>query len=150
MHVQVLHGSGVDFMQGEVNALDLDGGLITVREAGASRPRQLPFDQCVLALGMQTSLGNVPGASDHAQPFYTLDDALQVLALPMAHSTSSDDSQHVTSSYRSCGSGGGRLGGGRVGVYVELFSLCHIRSRHSQNAEFDSCLARRCSCAASC
>ena len=73
-------------MQGEVSALDAEMKLVSVR--GGSGELSLPYDQCVLALGSEASFGDVAGAREHAQPFYTLDDALQVLS-PVKQATHS-------------------------------------------------------------
>ena len=42
--------------------------------------RLLPFDHCVLAFGSQPTLGAVPGAREHAQPFYSAADATALKA----------------------------------------------------------------------
>ena len=47
-------------------------------EATAESMRLLPYDQCVVALGAQSTLDGTPGAAEFAQPFYTADDALAV------------------------------------------------------------------------
>jgi len=73
---QVLNGSGVQFLQGDVQRLDRESKLITVA-TGDECSRQLPYNQCVLALGSEVSYAGVAGAREHSFPFYTLDDALQ-------------------------------------------------------------------------
>uniref|UniRef100_A0A7S4F6D1 FAD/NAD(P)-binding domain-containing protein n=1 Tax=Chrysotila carterae TaxID=13221 RepID=A0A7S4F6D1_CHRCT len=74
---QVLNGSGVQFLQGDVQRLDRESKLITVA-TGDECSRQLPYNQCVLALGSEVSYAGVAGAREHSFPFYTLDDALQL------------------------------------------------------------------------
>uniref|UniRef100_A0A7S4BRY4 FAD/NAD(P)-binding domain-containing protein n=1 Tax=Chrysotila carterae TaxID=13221 RepID=A0A7S4BRY4_CHRCT len=77
MFEEVLNGSGVQFLQGDVQRLDRESKLITVA-TGDECSRQLPYNQCVLALGSEVSYAGVAGAREHSFPFYTLDDALQL------------------------------------------------------------------------
>ena len=73
---EVLAGSGVEFVQADVRSLDTAARMVGVAEAGGGGLRHLPYDQCVLALGAEPVVGAVPGAAEHALPFYGLDDAL--------------------------------------------------------------------------
>ena len=59
---EVLAGSGVEFVQGDVRELDTGARMVGVAEAGAGGLRHLPYDQCVLALGAEPVVGGVPGA----------------------------------------------------------------------------------------
>jgi len=77
---EVLKDTGIEFVQGEVAGLDAGASLVELQTSeGATRT--LPYDQCVLALGAEASFGGVPGAQEHSQPYYTLDDALQLRRL---------------------------------------------------------------------
>ena len=60
--------------------LDTETSMVSVQRSDGEL--LLPYDQCVLALGSEPSFEGVTGASEHALPFYTLDDALQVHDMP--------------------------------------------------------------------
>uniref|UniRef100_A0A7S0LKG6 FAD/NAD(P)-binding domain-containing protein n=1 Tax=Coccolithus braarudii TaxID=221442 RepID=A0A7S0LKG6_9EUKA len=73
---EVLNGSGVEFVRGEVSGLDTEAKMVSVQGGGGEL--LLPYDQCVLALGSEASFADVLGVREFALPFYTLDDALQL------------------------------------------------------------------------
>lgn len=73
----LLAGTDIEFVQGEVRGLDETERVVRLASDGQSE-QLLPFDQCVVALGSQPAFGSVPGAADFAQPFYSADDAFAV------------------------------------------------------------------------
>jgi NADH dehydrogenase FAD-containing subunit len=60
----LLAGTGVTFLQGFAEAIDLDGQSITV--ATGDGERRLDYDQLVYAIGSATDMTGVPGAATHA------------------------------------------------------------------------------------
>ena len=80
LYEELLDGTEISFVRGEITGLDDDTGVVRVSTGDATLggERMVPYDQCVLALGAQPSYFGVPGASSFAQPFYTADDALAV------------------------------------------------------------------------
>lgn len=72
----LLSHTGIRFVRGTVENLDLSGGSIEGSlQTGGNL--SLPFDKAVLAFGAQPAgFPAVPGASDHAIPFYGLSGAL--------------------------------------------------------------------------
>ncbi|MGW0251297.1 NAD(P)/FAD-dependent oxidoreductase [Nocardia goodfellowii] len=62
----ILDGSGVEFVQGWVTALDPEAQRVVVDGTAT-----LPYDELVYALGSSTDTSRVPGAADHA---WTLND----------------------------------------------------------------------------
>jgi demethylphylloquinone reductase len=73
--VELLTGTGVQFIQAAVERIDLAQQQVVL--AG---DRPLAYDQLVLALGGETPRQQVPGAADYAMPFRTLADAYRLEA----------------------------------------------------------------------
>ena len=71
LYEQLLEGTGIEFVQGEVRGLDEAERVVRVAPCGGEggSDRLLPYDRCVLAFGSQPSLSAVAGAEAHAQPF---------------------------------------------------------------------------------
>ena len=67
--------STAQFVEAEVQSVDLDRRTVAVRPAGGQEVQQLPYDHLVLALGGITNTTLVPG-SDQALTFKTLGDAI--------------------------------------------------------------------------
>ena len=110
LYEELLRGTDIEFVRGEV--LGLDEGERTVRiaptgrgGAGDDAERLLPYDQCVLALGGQPTFADVPGAAEHAQPFYSAADAMAVKRKVQELRDSSERSV-----LRVCVVGGGYIG----------------------------------------
>ncbi|MDB9456973.1 NAD(P)/FAD-dependent oxidoreductase [Dolichospermum circinale] len=70
---ELLEGTGVQFYQSTVSAIDINQQ--TVQLANKS---ELNYDRLVLALGGETPLDSVPGATDNAYPFRTITDAYRL------------------------------------------------------------------------
>jgi NADH:ubiquinone reductase (non-electrogenic) len=70
---ELLEGTGIQFYQSTVSAIDINQQ--TVQLANKS---ELNYDRLVLALGGETLLDLVPGATDNAYPFRTITDAYRL------------------------------------------------------------------------
>ncbi len=70
---ELLAGTGVHFQQDTVTTIDLDTQQVNLRSG-----LTLPYDRLVLALGGETPLTSIPGASEYAFPFRTLADAYRL------------------------------------------------------------------------
>lgn len=77
----LLLDSPVKFLHGEVDNFDFPNNAVegTCRSKGKSDSFTIPCDRAVLAVGGRPAgLGTVPGAQEHAIPFYTLHDSLRL------------------------------------------------------------------------
>lgn len=75
----LLADSGISFLQGQVENLDLSSGVAEGSRTGEKTRGEfrIPFDRLVLALGAEAAgLQVVPGAKEFAMPFRNLDNAL--------------------------------------------------------------------------
>jgi NADH:ubiquinone reductase (non-electrogenic) len=70
---ELLQGTGVRFYQGVVSGIDIDQQRVNIDEGP-----QIPYDRLVLALGGETPLDLVPGATDYAYTFRTISDAYRL------------------------------------------------------------------------
>ena len=77
---ELLQNTGVRFCQSLVSEIDIDQQRVHLQNS-----HEIPYDRLVLALGGETPLDLVPGASSHAYPFrsvadaYNLEERLRVL-----------------------------------------------------------------------
>jgi demethylphylloquinone reductase len=77
---ELLQNTGVRFCQSLVSEIDIDEQKVHLHNS-----QEIPYDRLVLALGGETPLDLVPGASSHAYPFrsvadaYNLEERLRVL-----------------------------------------------------------------------
>ena len=77
---ELLQNTGVRFCQSLVSEIDIDQQRVHLQNS-----QEIPYDRLVLALGGETPLDLVPGASSHAYPFrsvadaYNLEEGLRVL-----------------------------------------------------------------------
>ncbi|MDZ8226016.1 NAD(P)/FAD-dependent oxidoreductase [Nostoc sp. ChiVER01] len=70
---EVLQGTGVRFYQGVVSGIDIDQQRVNIHEGP-----EIPYDRLVLALGGETPLDLVPGATSYAYPFRTISDVYRL------------------------------------------------------------------------
>ncbi|MEH2012934.1 NAD(P)/FAD-dependent oxidoreductase [Nostoc sp.] len=70
---ELLEGTGVRFYQGLVSGIDIDERRVNVHEGP-----EIPYDRLVLALGGETPLDLVPGATSYAYTFRTISDAYRL------------------------------------------------------------------------
>jgi demethylphylloquinone reductase len=77
---QLLANTGVRFVQGKVERIDLDERAVTVQTQGGAESvqKRLGYDRLVLALGGETPMDMVPGVADHAIPFRSVADAYRL------------------------------------------------------------------------
>lgn len=67
----LLKETKISFIQSLVNNIDFDKKIINIE----NNTRTLSYDQLVIAVGVRPRVDTIPGASVHALPFYTVDDA---------------------------------------------------------------------------
>ncbi|MUL38382.1 NAD(P)/FAD-dependent oxidoreductase [Gloeocapsopsis dulcis] len=72
---EILASTGVRFYQGTVTGINIDEQRVHLQEGS-----EIPYDRLVLALGGETPLDIVPGATSYAFPFRTIDDAYHLEA----------------------------------------------------------------------
>ncbi|HEY4404996.1 MAG TPA: FAD-dependent oxidoreductase [Xanthobacteraceae bacterium] len=75
----LLAGTGIDFICGNVVALD--PARRRIRVASGNSERELAFDRAIYALGSQIELGGIPGADAHAYRLEAADGPRAVAAL---------------------------------------------------------------------
>lgn len=77
---ELLQGTGVRFHQAVVSGIDIDKQLVQLQDSSG-----ISYDRLVLALGGETPLDLVPGATEYAHPFrsimdvYSLEERLRIL-----------------------------------------------------------------------
>ncbi len=76
--LDVLGGTGVQFIQGTVSKVDVVTQQVQV--SVSNQPTSVTYDYLVLAIGGETKLDLVPGALEYAIPFRTLADAERLKA----------------------------------------------------------------------
>ncbi|MES1026536.1 NAD(P)/FAD-dependent oxidoreductase [Gloeocapsa sp. BRSZ] len=72
---EILATTGVRFYQGSVTEINIDDQRVHLQEGA-----DIPYDRLVLALGGETPLDMVPGATSYAFSFRTIDDAYRLEA----------------------------------------------------------------------
>jgi demethylphylloquinone reductase len=70
---ELLKGTDIRFIQGSVDYIDKAQKSVTLEDG-----TELEYDRLVLALGCETPSESVPGVTDHAIPFRTLQDAYKL------------------------------------------------------------------------
>lgn len=83
----LLQGTNIEFKQASVTSVDLATSSVTLSSAinedaspMAEAENFITFDRLVVALGCAPMTDVIPGVSEHAVPFYTIEDALRVQA----------------------------------------------------------------------
>ena len=66
----------VKFVQGEVEAIDLEARRVTVSHGGDAHGHELDYDHLVIGLGAITNFYNLPGVEAHALTMKSLGDAI--------------------------------------------------------------------------
>ena len=98
--------------------------VVTLRTGTAER--QLPYDQCVLAFGLQPRTDAVPGVSEHALTFHSAEDALELkkqLALTQHACRGTGTPLRI-----------GIIGGGYVGVELAANLASALSAAHANGA----------------
>ncbi|MHC5597932.1 MAG: NAD(P)/FAD-dependent oxidoreductase [Nostoc sp.] len=70
---ELLQGTGVRFYQGVVSGIDIEQQRVNIHQGP-----QIPYERLVLALGGETPLDLVPGATAYAYSFRTISDAYRL------------------------------------------------------------------------
>ena len=120
----LLAGTQVEFVRAEVCGLDEAERVVTLRTGTAER--QLPYDQCVLAFGLQPRTDAVPGVSEHALTFHCAEDALELkkqLALTQHACRGTGTPLRI-----------GIIGGGYVGVELAANLASALSAAHANGA----------------
>lgn len=71
----LLKGSKVKFVQAGVSNIDLTQNTVSLKGGDVD---MLSYDQLVIAVGAQPRVDLVPGAKEHAMPFYRVEDAYEL------------------------------------------------------------------------
>lgn len=121
--------SRIDYRWGEVTGVDWDQRIVSISDRCADGSiaevrTEIPFDQLVVAAGGATNYFDTRGAAEHAQPLYSLDEAVAVRnavlrSFEMA-ATAPDAVPEGTLTVAIVG--GGATGVEVAGALVELFS----------------------------
>jgi len=74
------HGCEVSFLQAQVEGIDVDNQKIVVSKSADADGgiETMEYDALVIATGSEISLDAIPGASEYALPFYTVEQALEL------------------------------------------------------------------------
>ncbi len=85
---EILRGRSIDFVQGEVTAIDAERRTISLRGAGPGQDsgqtggqgagQPLEYDYLVLALGSTSNSYGIPGVEEYAIPLKSVNDALRI------------------------------------------------------------------------
>ncbi|MBW4636921.1 MAG: NAD(P)/FAD-dependent oxidoreductase [Gloeocapsa sp. UFS-A4-WI-NPMV-4B04] len=78
---EIFDSTGVRFCQGNVAGIDIDERRVQLQaypDRSEWNDTEIPYDRLVLALGGETPLDSVPGATSYALPFRTITDAYRV------------------------------------------------------------------------
>lgn len=67
----------IRFYEADVNAVDFAKKTVTIMHSG-DRPRMLPYDQLLLALGSVTNFFGIPGLAEHSLTMKSLSDAIRL------------------------------------------------------------------------
>jgi demethylphylloquinone reductase len=74
----LLAGKGIQFIQATVTDIDLNDRQVQIETSGQST--HIGYDRLLIAIGGETPVDFVPGASEYAIPFRTLADANRLMA----------------------------------------------------------------------
>jgi NADH dehydrogenase len=66
------------FLRGDVEAIDVAGQTVTVRESASAAAEILPYDHLILGLGSVPNFYGLPGLAEHSFTLKTLDDATRL------------------------------------------------------------------------
>ncbi len=115
-YAELLQNTAIRFCQGNVKKIDIDQRLVQLDQG-----RELNYDRVVLALGGETPLDFVPGASSYAYPFRTIADAYRLQEKLRLLESSKQDNIRIA-----------LVGGGYSGVEL----ACKLADRFQQRAKF--------------
>ena len=68
----------ISFVQAIVQGIDVKNQQVIVSSSSKSGIETVGYDALVIATGAEISLGGIPGASEHALPFYTVEQCLEL------------------------------------------------------------------------
>lgn len=70
--------SAVSLLQAQVEGIDVNSQHVVISKVHDSGIETIPYDALVVATGAEISLESIPGASEYALPFYTVEQALEL------------------------------------------------------------------------
>ncbi len=70
---ELLKGTDIQFVQGSVDRIDREQKTVTLADA-----TEISYDRLVLALGCETPSESIPGVTEHAIPFRSIEDAYRL------------------------------------------------------------------------
>lgn len=76
--VEDTDGCEATFLQAQVEGIDVLTQQVVVSKLGDDGIEFIDYDALVIATGAEISLESIPGAADHALPFYTVEQALKL------------------------------------------------------------------------
>jgi len=71
-------GCEVSFLQAQVEGIDAPNQQVVIKSAGDGNVETMDYDALIIATGAEISLDAIPGASEYALPFYTVEQALEL------------------------------------------------------------------------
>lgn len=72
-YANIVRRKHVRFVRGEVTRIDREGKLVSLADG-----RTVPYDDVVVAVGMETATYGIPGVAEYARPMKTLRDAFAI------------------------------------------------------------------------
>lgn len=70
--------SMISFLQAQIEGIDVTTQNVVISKSDANGIENIPYDALVVATGAEISLDSIPGASEYALPFYTVEQALEL------------------------------------------------------------------------
>ncbi|KAL7485334.1 hypothetical protein ACHAW6_010929 [Cyclotella cf. meneghiniana] len=71
-------GNEISFLQAKVEGIDVKNQQVVISPTTGSTLQTIDYDALVIATGAEISLDGIPGASNFALPFYTVDQSLEL------------------------------------------------------------------------
>mmetsp|Transcript_22487 Transcript_22487/g.48981 ORF Transcript_22487/g.48981 Transcript_22487/m.48981 type:complete len:589 (+) Transcript_22487:159-1925(+) len=71
-------GSDVSFIQAQVEGIDVNNQHVVIYKSTTNTIETIDYDALVIATGAEISLDAIPGATEYALPFYTVEQCLEL------------------------------------------------------------------------
>ena len=75
---ELLEGSIIQFIRGQIENVDLTTKTCSLLRNESQQLELLKYDQLIIAVGNKPRIDLIPGAKEHAIPFYRLEDAFRL------------------------------------------------------------------------
>jgi NADH:ubiquinone reductase (non-electrogenic) len=116
------------FLQAQVEGIDVNNQHVIITKPDTSVVETISYDALVVATGAEISLDSIPGASEYALPFYTVEQALELkrrlAQLDNYMSENSDPPANIVV-----------VGGGYSGVELSLNMVDRFRLNANNNVQ---------------